>query len=85
MHILSLLSPTARMGVKETEENKVAIGKRVQELISTVTSAPPSQGVIMIAAGYTIDLYCDCAECAEHQGGIKTHLGYAQITGETWV
>lgn len=39
----------------------------------------------MIAAGYTLHLYCDCSECVDFDGDVKNHPGFAEFTGEDWL
>jgi hypothetical protein len=39
----------------------------------------------MVVAGYSLHLYCDCANCESHDGTIKYHPGFAEYTGNNWL
>ncbi len=38
----------------------------------------------MIAANYTMHLYCDCADCTAFMGEVDCHPGHAEYVGESW-
>lgn len=38
----------------------------------------------MIAANYTMDLYCDCETCGHFTGSAEFHPGHATFIGESW-
>ncbi len=38
----------------------------------------------MIAANYTLHLYCDCDACEAYQGEVEHHPGFGEYIGENW-